>query len=165
MATLITISQLSTITQSDPPIESDDPFALETIRLAEEAVLDYLEVDELPAGATARQIRTTRRVALLVAKRFYQNPELIRTEGGIGPIGGDTFSEGHYAGLELTEAEKATLDAVEIPGGSRRDGLRVIRVSASEATLLPNVSLPDAGPGGATDPFVVAGPEDWGAYE
>jgi hypothetical protein len=48
-------------------------------------------------------------IALLVAKRSYQNPDGVIVEGAIGPIGGDRVTDLQAAGLYLTEAEEATL--------------------------------------------------------
>lgn len=119
--TLVSISELSTICRTT--IAADDPFALMVVDLASDLVRDEARHPEW-VGSGGDGVTTVdvpfkaRLICLLVAKRAYQNPKMITAEGGVGPIGGDTFAEDFAAGLTLTGVEKAELQRMRGDGGS-----------------------------------------------
>lgn len=157
---LVTIPQLSVITRSEPPIELDDEFALEVIRISSELILDYYGVDDIDESMTSGvDQRRIKRVALLVAKRGYENPTLIKSEGAVGPLGGDTFGEVQYAGFELTEAEKSELDRVTtVEPGDLQQGLFVIRTTVAHGAVVnKTIYVPDERSQADLIPFGVEG--------
>lgn len=157
---LVTIPQLSVITRSEPPIDADDDFALEVIRISTELILDHFGVDDIDEGTTSGvDQRRVRRVALLVARRGYENPTLIKSEGSIGPLGGDTFSDVQYAGFQLTEAEKAELDRVTtIEPGDLQQSLFVVRATVAHGAVTNStIYVPDERAQADLIPFGVEG--------
>ena len=125
----ITIDELSVWTQEN--IAPEDPFATTILKAATIVVSSatgYHETEHEFTPTTAPD--RLKVVVAQVAKRNYLNPTQIRTEGSIGPLGGDTYAEAYAAGMTLTEEEqavvaKAARDAVE--GASSGNAVGVLR--------------------------------------
>ena len=66
-----------------------------------------------PVAAPRRAVM----IAEQLAKRSYQNPDSIITEGNIGPIGGDRKVEDFARAFEFTPVEQAYLDDINLRTG------------------------------------------------
>lgn len=86
-------------------------------------------------------------IALLVAKRSYQNPDGVIVEGSIGPIGGDRVTDLQAAGLYLTEAEAADLAALRGDGTPATDPNRmwVLQVAVDQPEATTGYVFDDSG--------------------
>lgn len=119
--TLVTLAELGVICKKE--IAPDDAFALMMVDLASDLVRDEARHFEW-VGSGGDGVTTVdvpfkaKMICLLVAKRAYQNPKMVKSEGGVGPLGGDTFADDFAAGLTLTDAETAELQKMRGDGGS-----------------------------------------------
>lgn len=127
----VTIEELRVWTRK-PGIPAEDPFALTvlkaaTIVVSEETGLHYDDERRFTKASAPDRLKI---IVAQVAKRAYLNPDQIRTEGAIGPLGGDTYAEAYAAGLELTEAEEETIAKVMEGFGAEppANTLQVVRV-------------------------------------
>lgn len=107
----ITVDELAVWARRE--IEPTDPFALKVVEgatIAVSSATGYHETEHEFTPVTAPD--RLKVITALVAKRAYLNPDQIRTEGSVGPLGGDTYAEAFAAGLTLTEEEQAEIAQV-----------------------------------------------------
>lgn len=117
---LLTIAELAVWARTEIP--ADDPFALVVI---DAASLKVREAAKQPDWTAATVPATARLIAIQLAKRTYLNPDAVIAEGGIGPIGGDRYIEDFARTLELTDLERADLEALAPNAATGGNGLWV----------------------------------------
>lgn len=129
---LITQAELATICRLDAIPADRVAYATMVIDLASDLIRDEARHKEW-VGSGGDGVTTVdvpfkaKLICLLVSKRAYQNPKMVKSEGGVGPIGGDTFADAFAAGLELTEVEKADLQAMRgVDGTGDPNGLWIM---------------------------------------
>ncbi len=130
MTALITDIELATICRLPGNVipAERQPFASMIIDLTSSLVQDTAGHEEWTTETVPFRAKM---IALLVAKRSYQNPDGVIVEGAIGPIGGDRVTDLQAAGLYLTETEEATLIGFRGDGTAATDPNRmwVLQVS------------------------------------
>lgn len=143
MADLLLSGTLATWTQNDPVEVAEDPFATSLITTISELFCflgghpDWtLEPGEDQAPFDVRML------ALMVAKRSYENPTRIIAEGSIGPIGGDRFADAQALFTDLSETERATITAYNPDGDPNPTGgvLFTISTTWEDASILQQTS-------------------------
>lgn len=119
---------------------------------------DELEVPVVPAPRRAVMI------AEQLAKRAYQNPDAIVTEGSIGPIGGDRTVEDFARTFELTAEEKEYLDTLALgrPGGTENQ-LWSLQTQVRSARIVggATIRLPDLDARAKVWPVGTVGVDDY----
>lgn len=142
MADLLTLRELALWTKNPVDEVTADPFAAEVIdkvsQLAEFIagqpgwVLDAGD-DQAPFDV--------RMVVLQVCKRCYENTRQVVQEGGIGPIGGDSFLDVNALLAELTDAERATLAKYNEDGDPDGAQLWVLTTTRGDETIADTAVL------------------------
>ena len=134
MGNLITDQELATWTQREVSEVAQDPFARE--------VLDKVSgLVRFLAGQPTWELQTTpfdaRLVALMVAKRTYENPTQ-EVQSNVGPIGSRVLDVAAML-LELTESERSTLTKYNLAGdpNEKSTGLWVQRIGIPEEQVVP----------------------------
>lgn len=129
MADLLLTGNLATWTQNDPAEVDADPFAIDLIAKISELFCflgghpDWtLEPGEDQAPFDVRML------ALMVAKRSYENPTRIIAEASIGPIGGDRFADAQALFTDLTETERETVTKYNPDGDPNPTGGAVFTI-------------------------------------
>jgi len=149
MAALLTTQELALWTRKDPVAVAADPFATEVIdkvsQLAQflgghdgtktNAAGEVIPIWTLTTGPDQAPF-DVRMVVLQVAKRCYENPAQVTAEGGVGPIGGDTFLDAAALLLALTDSERAVLTKYNLDGDpdAPTDELWVLQTTRGDET-------------------------------
>lgn len=142
MPTLASITELKVVAQR-PDLANDDEFALKILELASNKVADYCNRPDWETNGTgdSEPPRAARRIALFMAKRTFENPDL-EVAYGVGPLSGRSLDWAAY-GLYLTPPEQEELNVlVANTGGSELGGLWVASISG-HPNLTEDVYLDD----------------------
>lgn len=142
MPTLASITELKVVAQR-PDLPNDDEFALKILELASNKVADYCGRPDWETVGTgdSEPPRAARRIALFMAKRTFENPEL-EVAYGVGPLSGRSLDWAAY-GLYLTPPEQEELNAlIATSGDDSTGGLWTIGISGNPA-LNDDVYLDD----------------------
>jgi hypothetical protein len=136
MADLVTFTELATWTQNDASEVAADPLAIEVLDKVSGLVrfLGGHDDWEIDGVGEAKVPYDARLVALMVAKRAYENPGQVVQSGSIGPIGGDRVLDVAAMLLDLSETERATLTKYNATGDPDQPttGLWVMRTTVQE---------------------------------